>query len=156
MCQTRASQEPPGLPSPDESEYALLRRSKSLSSSIPQSHLSSCTTGLGIVTSCVKTLRTSYSNIYWVTTSVTNSLMAVINLLPVSRVWSLYIVPAAPAAAAELSNSLPPTSHPGLGVVSSNLFRGGVSASGISALRLVNGAGRGIGNNGGVPDGLYE
>ncbi|GKA59608.1 hypothetical protein Tco_0758921 [Tanacetum coccineum] len=42
-----------------------------------------------------------------------------------------------------------PTSHPGLGVVSSSLFRGGVSASRISALRLVDGAGSGIGNNGG-------
>ncbi|GJT36734.1 retrovirus-related pol polyprotein from transposon TNT 1-94 [Tanacetum coccineum] len=51
-------------------------------------------------------------------------------------------------AAAELS----PTSHLGLGVVSSSLFRGGVSASGISALRLVDGVGSGIGNNGRVPD----
>ncbi|GJS44100.1 hypothetical protein Tco_0569143 [Tanacetum coccineum] len=53
------------------------------------------------------------------------------------------------AAAAELS----PTSHPGLGEVNSSLFRGEVSASGISALRLVDGVGSGIGNNGGVPDG---
>ncbi|GKF98620.1 hypothetical protein Tco_0297403, partial [Tanacetum coccineum] len=43
-------------------------------------------------------------------------------------------------AAAELS----PISHPGLGVVSSSLFRGGVSASGISALWLVDGAGSSI------------
>nr|GEZ15452.1 DNA/RNA polymerase superfamily protein [Tanacetum cinerariifolium] len=40
--------------------------------------------------------------------------------------------------AAELS----PTSHPGLGVASSGLFRGGVSASGIPALRLVDGVDR--------------
>nr|GEY30818.1 zinc finger, CCHC-type [Tanacetum cinerariifolium] len=41
-------------------------------------------------------------------------------------------------AAAELS----PTSYPGLGAVSSSLFRGGVSALGISAMRLVDGTGR--------------
>nr|GEX74353.1 reverse transcriptase domain-containing protein [Tanacetum cinerariifolium] len=39
---------------------------------------------------------------------------------------------------------LSPTSHPGLGAVSSSLFRGGVSALGISAIRLVDGTGRGI------------
>ncbi|GJS05213.1 hypothetical protein Tco_0321721 [Tanacetum coccineum] len=39
-----------------------------------------------------------------------------------------------------------------MGVVSSSLFRGDVLASGISALRLVDGAG--IGNNGGVSDAL--
>nr|GFA51365.1 hypothetical protein [Tanacetum cinerariifolium] len=43
------------------------------------------------------------------------------------------------AAAAELSL----TSHPGLGVASSGLFRGGVSASRIPALRLVDGVDRG-------------
>ncbi|GJR88605.1 hypothetical protein Tco_0212616 [Tanacetum coccineum] len=37
-------------------------------------------------------------------------------------------------------------------VVSSSLFRGGVSASGISALRLVDGVGRGIGYVGVGPD----
>ncbi|GJU77221.1 hypothetical protein Tco_1274291 [Tanacetum coccineum] len=44
------------------------------------------------------------------------------------------------AAAAELS----PTSTLGVGAVSSSLFRGFVSASGMSALRLVDGAGSGI------------
>nr|GFD43009.1 hypothetical protein [Tanacetum cinerariifolium] len=43
------------------------------------------------------------------------------------------------AAAAELS----PTLHPGLGVASSSLFQGSVSASGIPALRLVDGVDRG-------------
>ncbi|GJX49638.1 hypothetical protein Tco_0276483 [Tanacetum coccineum] len=52
--------------------------------------------------------------------------------------------------------NISPTSHPGLGVVSSSLFRGGVLASGISALWLVDGAGSGIGNNGGVPDRCSE
>nr|GFD35087.1 hypothetical protein [Tanacetum cinerariifolium] len=37
---------------------------------------------------------------------------------------------------------LSPTSHLGLGVASSGLFRGGVSASGIPALRLVDGVDR--------------
>nr|GEW46631.1 hypothetical protein [Tanacetum cinerariifolium] len=44
------------------------------------------------------------------------------------------------AAAVELS----PTSHPGLGVSSSGLFRGGVSASRIPALRLVDGVDRAL------------
>nr|GFC58769.1 hypothetical protein [Tanacetum cinerariifolium] len=56
------------------------------------------------------------------------------------------------AAATELSL----TSHLGLGVVSSSLFRGGVSASGISSLRLVDGTGRCISNNSGIPDGSSE
>nr|GFD44571.1 hypothetical protein [Tanacetum cinerariifolium] len=43
-----------------------------------------------------------------------------------------------------------------LGVASSGLFRGGVSASGIPALQLVDSVDRGIGNNGGVPDGCSE
>ncbi|GKF81707.1 hypothetical protein Tco_0240309, partial [Tanacetum coccineum] len=38
----------------------------------------------------------------------------------------------------------------GLGVVSSSLFRGGVSASGISALRLVDGAGIGASSSAGT------
>nr|GFA15257.1 hypothetical protein [Tanacetum cinerariifolium] len=55
------------------------------------------------------------------------------------------------AAAAELSSTL----HPGLGAVSSSLFGGGVSALGISALRLVDGTGRVCGGQirGGKKDG---
>ncbi|GKB71659.1 hypothetical protein Tco_0933071, partial [Tanacetum coccineum] len=52
------------------------------------------------------------------------------------------------AAATELS----PTSNLGVGAVSSSLFQGGMSALGMSGLQLVDGAGNGIGNNGGVPD----
>ncbi|GKF80659.1 hypothetical protein Tco_0239261 [Tanacetum coccineum] len=75
---------------------------------------------------------------------LTNS-KAVIILLSVSRsLVSIVGTGCLAAAAAELS----PISHPGLGVVSSSLFRGDVSASGISALRLVDGAGRGIGLRG--------
>nr|GFC98641.1 hypothetical protein [Tanacetum cinerariifolium] len=51
---------------------------------------------------------------------------------------------------------LSPTSHPSLGVASSGLFRGGVSASGIPVLRLVDGVDRGKSNNGSVPDGCSE
>nr|GEX45873.1 hypothetical protein [Tanacetum cinerariifolium] len=53
--------------------------------------------------------------------------------------WS-YVVRVVRVAVAELS----PTSYPGLGVASSGLFRGGVSASRIPALRLVDGVDREI------------
>ncbi|GKA82876.1 hypothetical protein Tco_0789624 [Tanacetum coccineum] len=55
------------------------------------------------------------------------------------------------AAATELSL----TTSLGVGVVSSHLFQGGMSASGMSALRIVDGAGNGIGKgrkNGGNGD----
>nr|GEX77458.1 putative reverse transcriptase domain-containing protein [Tanacetum cinerariifolium] len=68
----------------------------------------------------------------------------------------------AAAAATELS----PTSHLGLGAVSSSLFRGGVSALGISTLWLVDGTGRVCGgrirrdkkdgSSGGVENGTKE
>ncbi|GKG44083.1 hypothetical protein Tco_0483176, partial [Tanacetum coccineum] len=41
-----------------------------------------------------------------------------------------------PGCLAEAATELSPTSHLGLGAVSSSLFRGGVSALGISALLL--------------------
>ncbi|GKG63363.1 hypothetical protein Tco_0640858, partial [Tanacetum coccineum] len=68
-----------------------------------------------------------------------------------STLWAIVGPGCLAAAAAAAKHS--PTLHPCLGVVSSSLFRGGVLASGISALRLVDCAGSGIGNNGGVPDG---
>ncbi|GKF27208.1 hypothetical protein Tco_0083102, partial [Tanacetum coccineum] len=86
-----------------------------------------------------------------VTLLLTNS-KAVIILLSVSQSLVSIVGPGCFAAAAELS----PTSHSGLGVVSSSLFRGDVSASGISALRLVDARGivcggqiRGAKKNGG-------
>ncbi|GKD55487.1 hypothetical protein Tco_1288874 [Tanacetum coccineum] len=57
-----------------------------------------------------------------------------------STLWAI----GGPGCLATAAAELFPTSQLGLGVVSSSLFRGGVSALGISALRLVDGASRGI------------
>ncbi|GKB42105.1 hypothetical protein Tco_0887047, partial [Tanacetum coccineum] len=56
------------------------------------------------------------------------------------------------AATSELS----PTSHPGIGAVSSSIFQGGVLASGILALRLVDGAGSGIVRRGRISGGKKD
>ncbi|GJU08217.1 hypothetical protein Tco_0273638 [Tanacetum coccineum] len=83
--------------------------------------------------------------------SISNTLVSIVSTrLGSTRKGPIVGPPGCLAAAAANLHTFTPR---GWGVVSSNLFRGGVSASGISALRLVDGAGRGIGCSG---SGMYH